>query len=884
MWRIYKLFSTFTIFILVLSIFSGCNIAKGSETFNDSAEQYENSYRYNTQGWIYVHTEGDPYERGFQHGYLLSDEIVDMLNRWSNTIHNQKNIKRISKKAPEERYKKISETWWNFCRNQCNRLYWSKFPDEYKEEINGIVDGVNSKGGRIHGRAIDYKDILALNEMYEFMSKLTNSRKRFHPLRTLFHSLIKVEPKASISGFFDFIKNFFGGEPAHHCNGFAATGDATTDGQIVFSQSTICGGGTWWWNYYISLRWNIILDVQPSKGNRVIMSSSPGLIWSDEDYYQNDNGILLLETTNPQGPYDNLGLPLSVRARMAMQYGNSIDDVIYYLRYKNDGCMNAVWLIGDTKTGEIARFELGYNTFAVWRTKNGFYWSANTPMDFRVRLEKFTFNLKYIFTLFDWVFKKLSAFGHYSIRYIPTGRDRAYERLGNEYYGQIDVDVVKEIMSVKSISYAITDIKLTDTDLLEKNGLWAFFGNPLKSLEYTSFNDQKHKTRVVNPSGWVEIFGISQKNDFQLSRRPNLNYEETDVIWEFDTSFNVNDFSCSSIILNNILYTTTSEGKIYAIDIKTKKALWQHYVGEKPTTPVIRDDSIFIGHSEGLVVYDINGFIKWDVKTNDVVSAPIIVDGNVIFGSNIGKIYALSANNGDKKWMLELDSEIYISPFNNNNIYIASGESCYAISLKDQKIKWSYSIDGLITSAPILKDDFLYFGSSNNFVYALNSKTGVEKWRYETGWGIDTTPTVSGNLLIVGSSDNNIYALDKKNGELKWFFSSNAAIHSSPVVYGKYVFFGSDDGRIYAVNKSNGEYIWSFAPEDKIDFDLFNYITTPIVSDLYVTDGVVYIGANGKIYALDAQTTDDISRISEKEIEVPIETWLFIFISLFFVL
>ncbi len=34
-------------------------------------------YRYPQAGWIVVHIEGPPYERGYQHGKLLSAEIVE---------------------------------------------------------------------------------------------------------------------------------------------------------------------------------------------------------------------------------------------------------------------------------------------------------------------------------------------------------------------------------------------------------------------------------------------------------------------------------------------------------------------------------------------------------------------------------------------------------------------------------------------------------------------------------------------------------------------------------------------------------------------------------------------------------------------------------------
>ena len=35
--------------------------------------------RFERAGWIYLHVEGEPRERGFQHGYLLAKEIADGL-------------------------------------------------------------------------------------------------------------------------------------------------------------------------------------------------------------------------------------------------------------------------------------------------------------------------------------------------------------------------------------------------------------------------------------------------------------------------------------------------------------------------------------------------------------------------------------------------------------------------------------------------------------------------------------------------------------------------------------------------------------------------------------------------------------------------------------
>ena len=107
------------------------------------------------------------------------------------------------------------------------------------------------------------------------------------------------------------------------------------------------------------------------------------------------------------------------------------------------------------------------------------------------------------------------------------------------------------------------------------------------------------------------------------------------------------------------------------------------------------------------------------------------------------------------------------------------------------------------------------------------------------------------------------------DGTLAWTFSCNAGIHSSPTVYGEFVFFGSDDGRFYAVNKSTGNAAWSFAPSFTVDDDLYNFITTPIISDPIMGNGTVFIGANGTIYALNAQTYE--SNINEQELDDPLE-------------
>ena len=320
---------------------------------------------------------------------------------------------------------------------------------------------------------------------------------------------------------------------------------------------------------------------------------------------------------------------------------------------------------------------------------------------------------------------------------------------------------------------------------------------------------------------------------------------------------------------------------MYALDTNNGELIWKKPIGKNPTKPIIHENLIYIGQSEGVSIIDKHGTIRRISTIDEVVSSPIIAENMIIFGDNNGKVYSYSVDKKKEKWSIELSDEIYIASGYDDNIYLTSGKSCYGISLKDQTVAWQFNSSGIITSAPVFKNNKVYFASWDNFIYALNSKNGNLIWKHETGWGFDTSPVLSEELIYVGCNDNNLYALNAKDGTSKWVFTCKAGIHSSPVVYGDFVFFGSDDGRFYAVNKTDGDGEWFFAPNLTIGDDLLNYITTPISSNPAMYNGTAYIGVKGIIYALDAQTFEKtLLKNDENGIDIYFETWSFIVISL----
>src|SRR5207244_13346930 len=81
---------------------------------------------------------------------------------------------------------------------------------------------------------------------------------------------------------------------------------------------------------------------------------------NDNKFGINSAGIMITETTiTGFTSFDPAGKPEFFRARKAMQYSNSIDDYVRIMLDGNNGGYANDWLLGDTKTGEIALCGLG---------------------------------------------------------------------------------------------------------------------------------------------------------------------------------------------------------------------------------------------------------------------------------------------------------------------------------------------------------------------------------------------------------------------------------------------------------------------------------------------------------------------------------------------
>jgi len=214
-----------------------------------------------------------------------------------------------------------------------------------------------------------------------------------------------------------------------------------------------------------------------------------------------------------------------MRLRKATQYSNSIDEWIDGMVEGRNGEYPNDWLIGDRKTGEIARLELALKNYRVWRTFNGYYVGSNIALDPKVREEE---------TEFPYDDPSTS----------PYSRRVRWLELMKKHYGKIDVELAKKLIadhydtwrkkeqaSAKSICGHVEvdpggmpgfgwgpnspagtiDGKATDSELNSKMQMWVRWGHPCGTDYYAKphldkfpdYKEQEPQLRDMPGNPWV---------------------------------------------------------------------------------------------------------------------------------------------------------------------------------------------------------------------------------------------------------------------------------------------------------------------------------------------------------------------------------------------
>jgi hypothetical protein len=229
---------------------------------------------------------------------------------------------------------------WPWVVEQSRKLLEPKVDPENLAELEGIVAGLKAAG-----ISSSRSELIAYNAWFELAWYWWPKEKK--KLQDT-----PVEPRKQA------------------CSSFIATGSMTADGGVVLGHNTMLD--------YPVATFNVVVDLLPEKGHRILMQTAPGLIHSGTDFFVTDAGLVGSETTiGGFDSYDDQGIPEFVRMRRATQDASSIDEWCDIMKHGNNGGYANAWLLGDVRSGEIARLELGLKYVSLEKKRDGYFLGSN---------------------------------------------------------------------------------------------------------------------------------------------------------------------------------------------------------------------------------------------------------------------------------------------------------------------------------------------------------------------------------------------------------------------------------------------------------------------------------------------------------------------------
>lgn len=329
------------------------------------------------------------------------------------------------------------------------------------------------------------------------------------------------------------------------------------------------------------------------------------------------------------------------------------------------------------------------------------------------------------------------------------------------------------------------------------------------------------------------------------------------------------------VVWGYMLYFGSSDGNLYALDIRTGYMSWVFRTGGAiNSVPTADRKSLFIGSSDGKI-YCLDrktGELSWSFATKAAVNSTIVlVEDKVYAISDLDALYCLEKNTGALLWSLPnqvwmhnsfqiYEDILYFAPgpperaFSLTGLDLATQDYLWYLETRDDAMIW-YSF-------PAVRGDDLYYGTAGlngeqwlfSFV-CVDRLTGELKWqrsseghlpvdleKHPVDYFEDTlsqldymAPALYKNKVYFCAGDRILRIYHRRTGELVNSVIFDQPLSGAPLIGGSRVFLGLKEtlnrpGQLVCLNGENGRELWRMDIEGSL-------LSAPVISGKWLIFG-----------------------------------------------
>ncbi|MFZ5654381.1 MAG: outer membrane protein assembly factor BamB [Pseudomonadota bacterium] len=261
--------------------------------------------------------------------------------------------------------------------------------------------------------------------------------------------------------------------------------------------------------------------------------------------------------------------------------------------------------------------------------------------------------------------------------------------------------------------------------------------------------------------------------------------------------------------------------------------LWSVGIGDEQEAfeaalrPAVDAGTVYAASREGRVVAvdAAEGDRRWradlDIGLTGGVGAGA---GLVLVGTAAGDLVALHAENGEEAWRASLSSEILAPAAASGDLVVVQTQDAkvYGLAAADGSRRWLFEMDLPVltlrgTATPLIVDDLVLVAFANGKLAALDADTGTPRWearvampagRTELERMVDvSTPALDGDIVYAVSYQGRVGAYTRGSGRELW--ARDMSSSRAPAVGRNQLYLVDTEDRVIALRATGGQELWS---------------------------------------------------------------------------
>lgn len=273
------------------------------------------------------------------------------------------------------------------------------------------------------------------------------------------------------------------------------------------------------------------------------------------------------------------------------------------------------------------------------------------------------------------------------------------------------------------------------------------------------------------------------------------------------------------------IFVGDDHGCLHAIHPADGSIAWTFTVtggGRKGTrsTPALHAGRLYVGAYNGTVycLDSTTGSLIWRFDEADWIGSSAVISvrhQRLYIGVEYaipgrkGGVLALDIHTGERIWEHPATNFIHCTPcLGPDDAWVACGDNdgyLYCLDADSGKLRWRYRANGAIKSAPVYDAarNHVIAASFDGAMHVVLADSGQLVWKIETDGLLYTTPLLRQNKLFFGSSDKHFYIADLQRQTLERKVSLDGKILAQPVFHAGMIWVGSTGGRLYVLDATD---------------------------------------------------------------------------------